>query len=113
MTSVPRKLSSLAKRTRRAEGADLSVSSESTESTVYLCRREGWEGSSLTWTPLRRLHEAAFCVQETLARAAEDKGVTELLWDQLAAEDGFLQHLLKDVANRPDAMEGALAEEGG
>lgn len=73
--SVPRKLSSPAKNLEGQE-ADLIVSSESMASTAYLHREEGWAGSGLTWSPLRSLQEAAFCIQETLSRATEEKGVT-------------------------------------
>lgn len=57
------------------------------ESTAYVHREEGWAGSGLTRSPLRSPREAAFCIQETLSRATEQKGVTELLWDWLANQE--------------------------
>lgn len=51
-------------------------------------QKGGLGGSGLTWNPLGSLNKAAFSVQETPSRVAEEKGVTELLWAWLAAGDG-------------------------
>lgn len=82
------------------------------EPTAYLHRREGWAGSrALPQIPLGACTKLPFVFWGHFLSSGE-KGVTESLWGWLDTEDGSLQHLLKTVANQPDAMEGALAEEG-
>lgn len=105
--TVPKKLSSLSKRFWRQRKLTSKCPQKVAESSAYLHRREGRLGSSLTWqSPQEPEQSCTLCSGDTFSSSRGGGGrVTDLLWGQLATEEGSLWPLLRNVAGQPDAME--------